>query len=75
MQFFADSGFANEAYIITMIKGYVTLAGLTFNALMARIRILIENAFAGQHQMFVTAKRALPLRVEVRSWSSTSANH
>ena len=35
-----------------MIKGYVTLAGRTFNALMARIRILIENAFAGQHQIF-----------------------
>jgi hypothetical protein len=35
LQFFADSGFANENHIITMLKGYVTLAGLTFNALMA----------------------------------------
>jgi hypothetical protein len=52
LQFFADAGFANEDHIITMIKGYVTLAGLTFNALMVRIRILIENAFAGQHQVF-----------------------
>ena len=52
LQFFADAGFANEDHIITMLKGYVTLAGLTFNALMARIRILIENAFAGQHQIF-----------------------
>jgi hypothetical protein len=52
LHFFADSGFPNEDHVITMIKGYVTLAGLTFNALMSRIRIFIENAFAGQFQVF-----------------------
>jgi hypothetical protein len=54
LQFFADACFANEDQIITMIKSYVTLAGLTFNTLMARISIfkLIENVFAGQHLIF-----------------------
>ncbi len=30
----------------------MTLAGLTFNTLMSRISILIEDAFAGQYQVF-----------------------
>jgi hypothetical protein len=52
---FGDAGFANDKYLQVMIKaygGYIGEDAKAFNALMSRIRIHIENAFAGKSKVF-----------------------
>ena len=49
---FGDSAFGVTNYLQSMIKGELTPAGRAFNALMSRIRINIEHAFAGQSNIF-----------------------
>ena len=49
---FGDSAFGVTNYVQSMIKGELTPAGRVFNALMSRIRINIEHAFAGQSNIF-----------------------
>ena len=52
MQMFGDAGFALSRYLQTMQRGFLTRRGRTFNSVMSRIRIYIENMFAGQATIF-----------------------
>ena len=49
---FGDAGFALSHHLQVMHKHFMTKDGRRFNALMSRIRIHIENAFAGQGNVF-----------------------
>ena len=49
---FGDSAFGCCRYIQAMLKGALLPGGRYFNALMSRIRIHIENAFAVQSNIF-----------------------
>jgi hypothetical protein len=49
---FGDSAFGCCRYIQTMLKGALLPGGRSFNALMSRIRIHIENVFALQSNIF-----------------------
>ena len=48
MQMVGGAGFALSRYLQTMQKGFLTRRGRTFNSVMSRIRIYVENMFAGQ---------------------------
>jgi len=54
MVMFGDAGFATSPHLITMYRGFIPLPGLTFNAFMSRVRILVENQFASLKQTFRT---------------------
>jgi hypothetical protein len=49
---FGDSAFGLSRYLQVMRKGFLTAAGRTFNAIMSRVRILVENLFAGTSNIF-----------------------
>ncbi len=49
---FGDAGFALSRYLQTIEKGSLTRRGRTFNSVMSRIRIYVENMFAGQSTIF-----------------------
>jgi hypothetical protein len=52
MQMFGDAGFALSRYLQTMQKGFLTRRGSTFNSVVSRIRIYVENMFACQSTIF-----------------------
>ncbi len=52
---FGDAGFANDKYLQVMTRtygGYIAEDAKSFNALMSRIHIHIENAFACKSKVF-----------------------
>ena len=51
-QVFGDAAFALHPCVQAMVKGILAVDDQSFNALMSRIRIHIENAFGGQSNQF-----------------------
>mmetsp|Transcript_16624 Transcript_16624/g.45246 ORF Transcript_16624/g.45246 Transcript_16624/m.45246 type:complete len:289 (+) Transcript_16624:424-1290(+) len=52
MCFFGDAAFPRNAYSQVMRKGRMSSEERSFNSLMSRIRIHVENAFAGRNNVF-----------------------
>eukprot|EP00291_Cryptomonas_curvata_P008281 CAMPEP_0172194870 /NCGR_PEP_ID=MMETSP1050-20130122/25856_1 /TAXON_ID=233186 /ORGANISM="Cryptomonas curvata, Strain CCAP979/52" /LENGTH=97 /DNA_ID=CAMNT_0012870797 /DNA_START=265 /DNA_END=554 /DNA_ORIENTATION=+ len=53
--------------MIVMMKGLLSRAGRAFNSIMSRIRIHVENCFAGQHNTFNFLSFAPALKLGGRS--------
>ena len=49
---FGDSAFGLSRYLQVMRKGFLSSRSRTFNAVMSRVRILVENMFAGTSNIF-----------------------
>jgi hypothetical protein len=64
---FGDTAFPTTTWSHNMLKGMLTRAKRTFNSIMSRIRVAVENGFAGQHNAFYFLSFKSGLKLDARN--------
>ena len=63
---FGNAGFAQHHHLHVMFKGIITTARRWYNALMARLRIFVENVVGNNHCLF--NKLAFKEKLKLGGW-------